>query len=254
MTRDGRIVVLIVFAALLGSLVLLFVFAQALVPGGTVGASMFPWERGVARVDITGDIIDAEPVVEEIRGWKDDTEARALLVRIESPGGGVAASQEIYEEIARFHETGKPVIASLGSIAASGGYYSALGADEIIAAPGTLTGSIGVIMTLPNTEGLLKKVGVDFQIVKAGAHKDLGSPYHALSADDRAILQGLLDDSYDQFVDAVSKSRHIDRKRVLELADGRVYTGQQALSLGLIDRVGTYHDALVRAGELGGIK
>ena len=254
MNRDARVVGAILAASLFGLVVLLVVMAGGGAGSGTRGGSRsLPWEKRVARVDLVGDIYDPEPVVEEIRRWRDDESVRAMVIRIDSPGGTVAASQEIYEEIRRYRDSGRPVVASLGNVAASGAYYAALGATEVMASPGTLTGSIGVIMSLPNTQELFRKVGVEVQIVKSGSFKDIGNPFRPLSEPERAILQGLLDDAYGQFVGAVAEGRHLERDQVLALADGRLYSGQQAKALGLVDSLGTYHDAVLRAGELAGM-
>lgn len=254
MTRDGRVAL----AVILGGCALFFVtltaWVSGLFDGALSGSGGAPWEKRIARVDVYGEIFDSEPVVEEIRRWRDDPATRALVVRIDSPGGGVAASQEIFEELLRFKESGKPVVASMGSLAASGGYYVALGCDEIIASPGTITGSIGVIMTLPNTKELLRKVGLEIQVIKAGEHKDVGSPFRPLEDADRAILQELLDDAHQQFVQAFAAARGLAPESALALADGRVFTGRRAQELGMVDGLGTYHDAVLRAGELAGIE
>jgi protease-4 len=253
MTRDARFVLVILFAAFSGLLITILLTVSRI--GGTYQGTVFaPWEDRIARVDIVGDITDAEPVVEELHHWAADRSVRALLVRIDSPGGGVAASQEIYRELERYREeTGRPVVASLGSLAASGGYYVALGADEIIAAPGTITGSIGVIMTFPNTEELFEKVGLRMEVVKSAEHKDLGSPFRSMNEGDRKILQSLIDDAYDQFTEAVMDARSMERDKVMGLADGSVFTGRQAKDLGLVDDVGTLEDATRRAADLAGI-
>jgi protease-4 len=166
----------------------------------------------------------------------------------------VAPTQEIHDAILRVRSRGKPVVASMGAIAASGGYYLAVAADRIVANPGTLTGSIGVLMQLADAEGLLRKVGVRLEVVKAGRHKDIGNPGRALAPEERAILQALLDDMYDQFVSAVARGRDLPRATVLEVADGRVYSGRRAKELRLVDELGGLEDAVRTAGRLAGIE
>ena len=207
----------------------------------------------VAVVEVEGLIVDAERVVRELARQADSPSVRALVVRVQSPGGVVAPTQEIYAAIGQVRGQGKPVVASLGSVAASGGYYLAAAADRIVANPGTLTGSIGVIMQLPEIQELLKKVGVRYETVKAGRYKDIGNAGRSMTPEERQILQSLLDDIYDQFVDAVARGRHLSRPAVLALADGRVYSGRRAKELGLVDQLGGLDDAVRLAGELAGI-
>ena len=207
----------------------------------------------VAVVEIEGIILDGGQAVRDLREHGDNPSVKAVVVRINSPGGVVAPTQEIYAAIGQVREQGKPVVASLGSVAASGGYYLAAAADRIVANPGTLTGSIGVIMQLPEIQELLKKVGVRYETVKAGRYKDIGNAQRSLTPEERQILQSLLDDIYDQFVDAVARGRHLSRPAVLALADGRVYSGRRAKELGLVDQLGGLDDAVRLAGELAGI-
>jgi protease-4 len=207
----------------------------------------------VALVEVQGLILSAEEVVRELEEHLEDPAIRAVVVRVESPGGVVGPSQEIHDAVARVRAKGKPVVVSMGAIAASGGYYLAAAADHIVASPGTLTGSIGVLMQLVEIEGLLKKVGVNLEVIKAGRHKDVGTFSRAMTPEERAILQALLDDMYDQFVTAVAEGRRLDRAKVLALADGRVYTGRRAKELGLVDSLGGLEDAVRTAGRLAGI-
>jgi protease-4 len=207
----------------------------------------------VALVEVEGLIVDAQPVVRQLEEHLDDASIRAIVVRVESPGGVVGPSQEIHDAIAHVREKGKVVVVSMGALAASGGYYLAVAADHIVANPGTLTGSIGVLMQLAEFEGLLKKVGINFEVVKAGRHKDVGNFARAMTPEERSILQALLDDMYDQFVTAVAKGRHLERAAVLELADGRVYSGRRAKELGLVDSLGGLDEAVRVAGTLAGI-
>jgi protease-4 len=211
-------------------------------------------DNRVALVEVDGLIVDAETVVRELEEHAEDAGIRAVVVRIQSPGGVVAPTQEIHDAILRVRSRGKPVVASMGAVAASGGYYLAVAADRIVANPGTLTGSIGVLMQLADAEGLLRKVGVRLEVVKAGRHKDIGNPGRALAPEERAILQALLDDMYDQFVSAVARGRDLPRATVLEVADGRVYSGRRAKELRLVDELGGLEDAVRTAGRLAGIE
>lgn len=208
----------------------------------------------VAVIPIEGVITDARDVIEQLSRYRDLSSVKAVVLRINSPGGAVAPSQEIYQEILKFRrETGKPVVASLGSVAASGGYYIAAAADRIVANPGSITGSIGVILQIPNIGGLLQKVGIKTTVIKAGENKDLGSITRDLTDAERQILQGVMDDVHGQFIEAVATARRLDRARVEPLADGRIFSGRQALGLGLVDELGDLPDAILRAGKLVGI-
>ncbi len=207
----------------------------------------------VALVEVQGLIWNAEDEVRQLEEHGEDPAIRAVVVRVESPGGVVAPTQEIHDAIARVRAKGKPVVVSMGSVAASGGYYLAVAADHIVANPGTLTGSIGVLMQLAEVEALLKKVGVHFEIIKTGRHKDLGNFTRPMTPEERALLQALLDDMYDQFVGAVAEGRSLDRATVLELADGRIFSGRRAKELGLVDSLGGLEEAVRIAGRLAGI-
>jgi protease-4 len=207
----------------------------------------------VAVVEIEGIIVDGSAAVRELREHTDNAAIKAIVLRINSPGGVVAPTQEIFSAIQRARKAGKPVVATLGAVAASGGYYVAAAADRIYANPGTLTGSIGVIMQMANLEGLLKKVGVEYVVVKAGAYKDVGNIARTMSPEERKMLQALLDDVYSQFVDAVAEGRGLERKEVLAFAEGRIYSGQQALALKMVDEMGGFEDAVEAAGKLANI-
>jgi protease-4 len=192
-------------------------------------------------------------VIRQLRRYGQDRAIPAVVIRINSPGGEVGASQEIYAEVRRLRKEGKRVVASLGGVAASGGYYIAVAADTIVANPGTLTGSIGAVMELYNLEGLFRRVGMDLTVVKSGKYKDVGSPSRAILPDEREMLQGVTDDTYDQFVEAVGEGRGMSREAVLKASDGRLFTGRQAKALGLVDHLGTYEDAIAVAGEMAGL-
>jgi protease IV len=207
----------------------------------------------VGLVELVGDIDDSEPIVEELQRHERDSTVRAVVIRVDSPGGGVAASQEIYEAVQKLHDDGKPVVVSMGGVAASGAYYVSCAADSIVCNPGTLTGSIGVIMSFPNTEALFRKVGVNLEVVKTGKFKDIGSMWRPMTEDERKLLQGVLSDVYDQFVDAIVDGRSMNREDVVPYADGRVFTGSQALEYGFVDRLGDLDDAIQMAAKMGGI-
>ena len=208
---------------------------------------------GVGVLQIEGAIDDSQTVLTELKRLREMPWVKAIVVRIDSPGGAVAPTQEIFEEILRSKKQ-KPFIASMGGIATSGGYYIAAACDRIIANPGTLTGSIGVIMQLTNVEELMKKIGVRAVNVKSGVNKDIGSPFQPLSPEGREILQSLIDNVYGQFVAAVAKGRSMEEAQVRKLADGRIYSGAQAQQLGLIDEFGTLQDAIELAAKRAGIE
>lgn len=188
--------------------------------------------------------MDPEAIVNQLQSFKKDKTIAGILIRIESPGGAAAPSQEIYNEILRIREAQKPVVVSMGNIAASGGYYVASPAKWIFADPGTITGSIGVIMTLPLYKDLAEKIGVNMRVYKAGKFKDFTSTYRQMSDGEEKILQSLLDDTHNQFIDDVAYARAISRDSIAFLADGRIFTGRQAVKVGLVDSLGGYHDAL----------
>ncbi|NPV26728.1 MAG: signal peptide peptidase SppA [Firmicutes bacterium] len=194
-------------------------------------------------------------IMEQLRQARDDEDVVAVVLRINSPGGSAAASQEIGVEVNRLREAGKKVVVSMGDVAASGGYWIAAGADKIVANPATMTGSIGVIMELQNFQGLMGKLGIRSEAIKSGPHKDMGSPTREITEGERDILQGMVNDIYTQFIDVVTKGREgkMTREQVIQLADGRIFTGRQARELGLVDELGNYYDAVRLAGQLAGI-
>jgi protease-4 len=219
-----------------------------------------PGRAKVAVVEVEGVIgtdsgrgLDTDGIVRVLGEYRDDPAVRAVVLRINSPGGVVAPTQEIFNAVRRLREAKKPVVASLGSVAASGGYYVAVAADRIYASPGTLTGSIGVVMQLANLEGLLKKVGVEYVVVKAGAYKDVGNIARAMTPEERRILQALLDDVYDQFVTAVAEGRGLDPQVVRGFAEGRIYSGRQAQGLKMVDDLGGLEEAIEAAAKMAGL-
>lgn len=212
-----------------------------------------PIGQKVAVVRIEGPIVDSKEVIEEIKDYLKNSAVKAIVLRVDSPGGAVAPSQEIYEEVKRASKQ-KKVIASMGTVAASGGYYISAPATKVFANPGTLTGSIGVIMEIPNIEGLMNKIGVKTEVIKSGKHKDMASIFRKMKEEDRKILQGVIEDVHEQFIIAVAEGRKLPIEKVREIADGRVFTGKQAKEIGLVDELGNLEDAIKEAARLSGIK
>lgn len=207
----------------------------------------------VAVVEIKGVVADAEPTIENLTKFTKDDSVKALVLRIESPGGGVSPSQELYEEVRRTVQK-KPVVVSMGAVAASGGYYIAAAAQKIYANPGTITGSIGVILQFTNLEELFRKIGFRMEIVKSGPYKDVGNPGREMTPEERAYLQDLIDNVHQQFVRAVAEGRRMEEEKVQEVADGRIFTGEQAKELGLVDELGDLKDAINAAAKMAGIE
>jgi protease IV len=208
----------------------------------------------VAIVELEGMILEVEDLIRDLKLYRENPQVKAVVIRINSPGGVVGPTQELHQALMRVREAGKPVVASLGSVAASGGYYTAVAADRIFANPGTLTGSIGVIMQMANVESLFKKVGVDYVVVKAGRYKDIGNFTRPMTPEERRVLQTLLDDVHAQFIDAVATGRNLDRADVVKFADGRVFSGTQARDLKMIDTLGSFEDAINEAAKLAGLR
>ena len=233
---------------ILGIIVALFVLMLVLrsMDGGT------PIGQKVAVVDITGVITKSDETIKLIHAYRDDSSIKAIVVRINSPGGSVAPVQEIYSELQKID---KPIVASMGGTAASGGYYIACAADTIMANPGTLTGSIGVIMQFTRLKGLYDKIGLEHQVIKSGEFKDTGSPFRELTEAEQVVLQSTVDDVYNQFVDTIFEARKslLSRSEILELADGRIFSGQQALNSKLLDQLGNLPEAIEAAGKLANI-
>jgi len=235
--------------ALIGiGFIALSVLGNFLSEGGWIGGDK------VAVIRIEGIILDSRETIEELRHYRDNPSVKAIVLRIDSPGGAVVPSQEIFAEVRKTRAEGKiKVVTSMGNVAASGGYYIAAATDRIVANPGTLTGSIGVIMELANVKGLLEKFGVQSVVIKSGRHKDMASPFRAMTPEDRALLQTVLDDVHAQFIDAVATGRSLQLEQVKTLADGRIFTGKQAQTVNLVDELGDLHDAIQLAARLVGI-
>ncbi len=216
------------------------------------GASVLTRDR-IAILPLRGVITEGHRALRELREYRKDNSVKGYVLWVNSPGGEVAPSQALYRQLASARDEGYPVVAVIGSVGASGAYYAALGADSIIAMPGSLVGSIGVIMEFPNVEDLLEKIGLQFEIVKSAEHKDIGSPYREVTAEERALLQEVVDDVYDQFVDAIAEERGMSRDSVDVVADGRVLSGRLAIEYGLIDGEGDLVDAIAMAGNMAGL-
>ena len=230
-------------------------------------ASMGLERPGIAVLDVSGPIdfneessflgtgtMGAAAIAEHIRTLSANALVRGLVVRINSPGGSIGATQEIYNALKRFREGGKPVVVSMADVAASGGYYIASAASSIYANPGTITGSIGVIMTSPNLGGLYDWAQIEWNVIKSGRFKDILSPFRRMTEEERSLLGAMVKDAYEQFFDAVHTSREISREKLESLAEGQVFSGRQAFAEGLVDELGDFEDALLAAARLAGIE
>jgi protease-4 len=234
------------FAAVIGTVVLMNLFFPDI---------DLSTEDRIALIRVEGVIVDSQATVGELKRFSENPSVKAIVLRIDTPGGGVVPSQEIYDAIKRVrNKNNKAVIASMGSVAASGGYYIAAATDRIVANPGTLTGSIGVIMETANVEGLLQKIGVEGVVIKSGKYKDVGSPLRKMSAEERGLLQAVMDDVHKQFIEAVAEGRSMELRAAQVLADGRIFTGRQAKEAKLVDELGDLEDAIQLAAEVVGIE
>lgn len=237
-----------IFFLFLGGISLLI---SSLISNG-LKTDIFAKKEGVGIIELKGLIVSSEQILKHLSELRNNPNVKSIVLRIESPGGAVGASQEIYADVKRTNEL-KPVVASMGSMGTSGGYYAALGADSIIANPGTMTGSIGVIVKFPNLEGLYEKIGYKSEVIKSGPLKGIGASNRPLSEEERSLMQDLIDNVYSQFVRDVATARSIPQETILELADGRIYSGEQAFEVGLIDNLGNFTDAITLAADLGGL-
>jgi protease IV len=235
------------------SLVVLFLVSVliARVLMGTSKATLKEKE-GVGLVEVKGMILDSKETVRQLRYFLKQERVKAVVLRVDSPGGVVAPSQEISDEVRKFAAK-KRIIVSMGSLAASGGYYISAPATMIYANPGTITASIGVILKLSNIESLMDKIGIKSYVLKTGKFKDSGSPVRQFTAEDRAMLQAVIDNTHEQFVQAVAAGRKLPVDQVRRIADGRILSGEQAKTLKLVDRLGTLQDAIEEAGKQAGI-
>lgn len=247
MAKKKYIIVIVIIGISIIFVSLMFSMANYLVSG------IVPFTKAVAVLKVDGIIMESEDVMREIKGFREDEEIAAVVLRINSPGGGVAASQEIYEELKKLSEE-KVLVTSMGEIAASGGYYIACAADYIFANPGTTTGSIGVILETLNLEEALDTLGIKGVVLKSGKYKDVASPLRKMTTEERAFLQEFIDNIFQQFIDTVAEERGLSEDEVRKIADARILTGEQALDLRLVDELGNLEDAIDKAAELAGIK
>ena len=238
---------------------LLFVLVLLAFVGVSTIATEWMIQQGtdnrIGIVDITGVIQSSQNIIKQIKSFRNDKHIRGIILRIDSPGGAVGPSQEIYDEVLKTRKSGKTIYASMGTLAASGGYYIASAADQIFANPGTLTGSIGVIMAFSNAQGLLEKIGLKPEIIKAGKYKDIGSPTRSMNQIEKSLLQDVVTDVHQQFIEAIANGRGMSIAEITKIADGRIFTGRQAYSLKLVDQLGglqaTIGQLAAKAGIIG---
>jgi protease IV len=243
---------IIIGISLVGALLVVILFVMALISAMTL-REVHVSKKSVAIIEITGAIMSPSSVVERLERYIRNDNIPAIVLRLNTPGGGVAPTQEIYDTVLKARQKGKKIIGSMGTVAASGGYYIASACDSIMANPGTITGSIGVIADFAEISSLLKKLGVDVTVVKSGKFKDMGSFSRPMNEEEKELISGVIMDTYDQFVQAVSKGRNMDVETVKKYADGRIFTGRQAKNLGFVDKLGTFQDAIDMAGRITGI-
>ena len=243
-----------VFIVIAVIILLIFTFIAGIGSGFIMsGKGGFSGGDKVAVLKVEDVILDDQSYLDSITKIKEDKQIKAIVVRIDSPGGAVGPSQEIYSELKKLRKD-MPVIASIGNVGASGGYYIACAAEKIYANPGTITGSIGVVAEFANYEKLLEWARVDVEVIKSGRYKDVGSPFREMTVEDREYMQGLINNVYSQFKSAVAESRGLDTAQVDKVADGKIFTGEQAKELKLIDETGTLNDAIDLAAKKAGIK
>jgi len=244
----GLVILAGIFLLFWGGISLLFTSALFQHDSG----DLFNAKEGIGVVDLKGLIVSPEETIDTLTSFRNDTKIKAILLRIDSPGGAVGASQEIFSEVKRTNRE-KPVIASMGSVGASGGYYAALGAEKIFANPGTLTGSVGVVVKFSNFTELFDKIGYKSEVIKSGLMKDIGAVDRPMTPAERELVQKLIDNVHDQFVRAVAQQRKLPEDTVRGLADGRIFSGEQALESGLIDELGNFTDAVFEAAQIAGL-
>jgi len=242
----GIVVIGVIMVVFIGAMLLLTLMFRRETPTFALGAK-------VGVVEITGVISESKGIIRQIKYFVEDGGVKAIVLRVDSPGGGVGASQEIHQEVVKARAV-KPVVASFGGVAASGGYYVACGADKIVANPGTITGSIGVVMQFANLEELFKKIGYKGYVIKSGPHKDIGSPFREMKPEEKELLQEVIDTVHRQFVRAVAEGRKVPVEQIMPIADGRIFTGEQAQAMGLVDELGNLQDTIDLAAQMGGIE
>jgi protease-4 len=254
--KKNPVLIVLGTAAALGVLFFIILSLASFLSGKKGTSSTLPMVGAgkVALVRVEGLLTTSEPIVDELNEYAEDDSIKAIVIRVDSPGGGVVVSQEIYNAVKNAKKEGKKIVVSMGTVAASGGYYVAAAADKIVANPGTLTGSLGVKMEFANIEKLLEKIGVKGQVVKAGEYKDIGSPFRDMTPQEKKLLQDVIDDVHSQFIEAIVEGRNLPIADVRAIADGRIFTGRQALNLKLVDQLGDLTDSIRIAGTLAGIK
>lgn len=254
MTKSRDVVVVVVLAtAFLFAVIAMVVVMMRFSSGSDVGLGMgIGGGVGIIEIDGVLDEGSGRPIIRQLDRWEENDQIKSIVLHINSPGGGVAISQEIYDAIQRVSDV-KPVVASFASVSASGGYYVACAADKIVANPGTITGSIGVIFQFYTFEGLMGKVGISTQTVKSGELKDVGNASRPMTEREELMLKSVVMDSYEQFVEVVATGRGMDKEEIYTLADGSIYTGSQAYHLGLVDTLGGLTEAIRIAADLAGI-
>ncbi|NOY85940.1 MAG: signal peptide peptidase SppA [Deltaproteobacteria bacterium] len=243
MSRGLKIIILVTIAVIVMAFVL-GIFHRDL-PDVFAGNTL-----GLLRVE--GVITDVDWYMEQVNSFRTNDRVKGVVLRIDSPGGAVAPTQELYDELLKL-KSKKPLVVSMGTVAASGGYYLSCASDWIVANPGTITGSIGVIMEFTNMEELFGKLGIRNETIKSGAHKDMGSPFRELTKEERTLLTEMVKDVREQFVEAVVAGRPVEFEKINPYLDGRIFTGRQALNLGLVDELGNINVALEKAAELAGL-
>ena len=251
MKRRTAVIAIVAAAScqILGFFSLLFIASMV----DQSGVTFSGFGSKVAVIDLVGEIDSSQDFIRQLKRWNKDHSVKAIVIHIDSPGGAVAPSQEMYEEIMKVREGGKIVIASFGSVAASGGYYVGCAADKIVANPGTLTGSIGVVLSFPTVKRLMDKIGIGWETVKSGDLKDVGSFSRSMTPEDERMLRAVIGDTYQQFVEAIAEARNRPKEEIYPLADGSIFTGRQACNFGLVDTLGSFEDAIRIAGEMAGI-
>jgi len=243
MSKGTRIIII------LSGLIILAAFATGML--SRIKPDLFtPESIGLLRVE--GVIIDVDWYIEQVHSFRDNENVKGVVLRLDTPGGAIAPTQELYSELVKLKEN-KPIVTSMGTIAASGGYYLACASDWIVANPGTITGSIGVIMEFTNMEELFSKIGIKSRVIKSVEHKDMGSPFRELTEEEKRLLGDMVLDTHDQFVNVVLGARPVMSDEIRPYMDGRVMTGRQAKELELVDEMGNLADALVKAAELAGL-
>jgi len=252
MDRRAAWVIGIIFGGLVITLFGFLVVLSLALGSGDRRSSLSSSDR-VGVIEVLGVISDSKPILKAIREFAEDDHVKAVVIRIDSPGGAVGPSQEIYEAVKRLAAK-KKVVASMGSVAASGGFYIACAAEKVYANPGTLTGSIGVIFQIPNVQGLMKWAGVEMRVITAGKNKDSTSMFREMSPEERAYLETVLHDVHEQFVEAVANGRKLKPEEVRPSADGRIFTGRQARELKLVDELGGFDEAVVAAAKMAEMK